>query len=350
MSLRYSIRARDPHQSSIVTAIRTITHSVSKMLEPPSKKRGRDRAEPDSGSVGEICTVTRHVYPSILRGMEAIQPQKVDDEIYIPALVDVVKLFQAFLGRLHQIALDQESRRQQEAKSKKKGGRPDGRSAKRSTKTTVELDGAKDIARMLIKMITMLDVSQDVHSELLEGFLCALLDHLGSSLSFLVFADPQSSRNDQDGILTPKGLLDVAHLDIETATDTIGTESPFLIWVLRQATAFLHENAKVMSGRSLSLFSLQDPSATECSGKDLRRRIEETLQNTLLRGVFGDDDDTFFNSLRREDDVEEDMETTEAELSKMLEEIKKDEGSPEWFIGQLWEHLGWDILSGKRGV
>ena len=62
------------------------------------------------------------------------------------------------------------------------------------------------------------------------------------------------------------------------------------------------------------------------------------------RAAFGDDDDTFYSSLRRYEE-----EAEEGELDKMMEDIKRTEGSAEWFIGELWEHLGWDILSGRRG-
>ena len=256
------------------------------------------------------------------------------------------KLFQAFLGRLHKCALDEDDRREREVKvkDKRKGASSKSTVVKGSSSTLV--DGAASegtiLVRILAQMMGMLDVAHDAHCELLEGILCSLLDHIGSSLSLLVFAGPKSRGGHGSGILPPKGLLDLAHIDIEVALRTAKIEGPYLICVLRRFREFLRTNTRLMSQKSIAMFALDKTSGK--SGKEIQQMIERTLQNTLLRAVFDDDDDTFYNSLRREEEHDE----AGADMTKIMNEIKQDEGSAEWFIGEVWEHLGWGILSSKK--
>jgi hypothetical protein len=59
---------------------------------------------------------------------------------------------------------------------------------------------------------------------------------------------------------------------------------------------------------------------------------------TLLRGVFGNDDETFRNALQKpvqpESGVDPDLPT---QLSQAW--------TPEWFTSEVWRILGWNILS-----
>jgi hypothetical protein len=158
----------------------------------------------------------------------------------------------------------------------------------------------------------------------------------------VVFSDPKAPSERQDDILPPRGLTHAAQNDIETAIRAVTTEAPYLVCILRKAVEVVHSSTKAMSKRSLSLFTLPDPDST--NGKDLRRLVEEALQRTLLRATFGDEDQAFSASLRRNTDE------IEHNLGQMGDELRPDEESAEWFIGQVWEHLGWDVLSGQRGL
>ncbi|KIW33757.1 uncharacterized protein PV07_00581 [Cladophialophora immunda] len=341
ISLRHTLRLEEPNQKALVYAIRAAVVPVSRMLQ--------NGLEQEDRSIKDLCAAFRNVYPSILKALQCIQPQMGQDgEQYYPALSDLTKVSQAFLARLHQLALDEYNRQEQEAKPKRRRAAPGHETLDRGFAPTSEqaIAEAKEVVQALVKIITMLDVSCDAHCELLEGYLCVILDHVGSCLSLLVFTDLTGTSKKQTGLLAPRGLLDARHLDAKSATGIVVIEGPYLIWILRRAVEFLLANTKHMSEKSQLLFALQQSDSEDVArGKSLRRRIEETLQNTLLRGAFGDEDETFYNSLRRDEGDE-----GEADLTKMVEEIREKECSPDWFIGEVWEHLGWDILSGRRGV
>ncbi|KIY03776.1 uncharacterized protein Z520_00467 [Fonsecaea multimorphosa CBS 102226] len=345
ISLRHSLRLSDPDQDILTNSIKAAAIPVTRLLRKRLRATRKTSAKQEDQSVKDLCVAFRNVYPSILKALECIKPLTGEDgEEYYPAHPDLVRAFQAFLGQLHKLALDEYTRQEQEVKSKRRGSAHTHESFALSSEPAVA--EAKEIVRTLMKMIKVLDVANDAHCELLEGYLCTLLDHVGSSLSLLVFADLTGASKKGPGLLAPQGLLDVAHLDAKSATGTATIEGPYIIWILRKSVEFLLANTKHMSEKSQLIFTLQQSNSKEIAqGKSLRRRIEETLQNTLLRGVFGDDDDTFDNSLRREEEEEEDV-----DLTKLVEGIREKECSPEWFIGEVWAHLGWDILSGRRNV
>ncbi len=350
-ALRHSVGLPVPDQGILVNTLQVISNSISKMLLLDMQTTRRPPADQEARSIREVCTAFKRVYPSILGGLNCVEPHPGEgDDHYIPALSDVVKVFQAFLGRLHKFALDEFVRREREVMSKRRGSgfraedTQEMRSQGHSPASEQDLVNVKKIIRVLVCMMTALDVSKDAHCQLLEGYLCAILDHIGSSLSLLVFADSDTLQKKQAGLLPPNGLLDMGQVNLESATGTATIEGPYVIFILRKGVEFLLANAKSMPEKSLLSFAVQSSAGNQGGSKDLRQRIEETLQNTLLRGAFGDDDATFYDSLRRNEEEEE------ADLNQMVNDIKQKEDSVERFIGELWEHLGWSILSGKRGI
>ncbi|EXJ84466.1 hypothetical protein A1O3_05134 [Capronia epimyces CBS 606.96] len=311
----------------------------------PIEEGGQPQAEEQS--IDYLCRLIRHVYLSILEGLDITGPEKGHDgEQYFPEVSAIVRLFQTILGRLHKCALDEFVTRHDEDKNRNKGRRSGTKSIAGTPHNSSPgfARQAESLTRTLVRMITDLDASNTNHCEILEGILCAFFDHAGSSLSLLIFGDSKQKHKSSTGVLPPRGLLDVAHLDLEAAMGSATLEGPYLVFILRKSIEFLHHSTKRMSEDSLLLFSVQKPDTTH-PGR-LRRLVEETLQNTLLRGVYGDDDDTFYNALRRDEGADEDGD----DVAKMMEDIRPDEDGAEWFIGQLWEHLGWDILSGQKGL
>ncbi|EXJ55762.1 hypothetical protein A1O7_08692 [Cladophialophora yegresii CBS 114405] len=293
------------------------------------------------------------VYPTLLRGLEHAQPMAVGDRDQgFRGLSDVVKVFQSFLGRLHKFALDEYARRELERTSKRKGSRfrpqesQEGLDQAHLSTSQEDPAVAKELVRVMVRMMTALDTTKSVHCQLLEGCLCAILDHCGSTLSLLVFADSDKPDTKRKGILQVTGFSEKPERNAQSAIGAAAVEGPYVIFVLRKGTEFLLANTKSMPEKSLLHFTSVPFRGDDTGGDgDLRRRIEETLQNTLLRGVFGDDDETFSNSLQRDEEEEQ-----EADLMKMTETTKQKADSAEWFIGELWEHLGWNILSGRRGI
>jgi len=98
-----------------------------------------------------------------------------------------------------------------------------------------------------------------------------------------------------------------------------------------------------------TLISFRSASSPSSSSKDgsnssfsnaFAKQVKEKLQNTLLKGVFGGDDETFRDCLQLPPVPENG--TGETPPSQ----VDPAELTPEWFTGEVWRILGWDILAG----
>lgn len=338
--LKHNLRLQTPDYARLSAAIRTVTTTLCHGLQPKQPEDAAQRTLTEAGTDDRLEDIIEDTYPLVLRGLSLLQHGSGDEsQLAISAVPDIVRLFRVILSRLHSSAQDVVAQRKEtpdtpdtpvQSSQERLGGD--------ENIWVDEFKECKSPSKMLTRMVLRLDLSQNAHCGALEGFLCALLDHIGSLLSLLVFSNIDHESRSDIGILPPKGLLSTPHSNLEVAIECAKIEGPYVISVLREATDFLKKNIKVMSERSLLLFTTQKMA----DDKGLRHATEEKLQKTLLRGVFGDDDATFSGGLCRHDHL------IEPDIESLMKEMSPDTNTSEWFIGQLWEHLGWDILSGHN--
>lgn len=251
----------------------------------------------------------------------------------------MVRVFETALADLHQSAVNEVERKDTEASSKKKRHKPN----IRATKSSAGADERRACVRResLVKimkcMVHMLEVNQSAHLRLFEGLTSVLIDHIGSTLSFLVFADPQ---NTNTGLCPPIGILDACDLDPDPAFATAVAElnATHLVALLRCVLSKLHGGTQKQT--SATEAASKRPSTGKNGQARLLQHFEETLQNALLVGVFGREDGEFQESLWRAEEVSDLAEEDVCEAESL-------ETKSEWFIAQLWELLGWDILASK---
>ncbi|KAK5060040.1 hypothetical protein LTR84_009924 [Exophiala bonariae] len=329
---------------SILLGIKSLTVAIGDLVSQIACDDARRNEAITLKLLEEITSVFQRAYPTILRSLQAMSERSRKDQPS-PGVSMIVKLFQIFLGQLHQSALDELVRQQQKVRLKKKPTRTKtGEQTAGDDEHTAAIHDRqyKVLVRVLVSMITTLNVTQPAHAELLEGLMCSLLDHIGSSLAVLIFADSTLSSKEGGGICPPVGLLHVAHLNTKDAIDTAKLEAPWLINVLRKAMTYTCANTEAMSHESVIQFL--PASWNQLKGSRLQEGLKQTLQHTLLRGVFGDDDDTFGEALRRTD-TEDDTDNVK---STSLATRALDPA--DFFVAQLWDILGWGILSGQRST
>lgn len=86
-------------------------------------------------------------------------------------------------------------------------------------------------------------------------------------------------------------------LDSETAMRAVQLEAPYLIYILDNVMTFINTHQTPTSFRSASSpSSSKDGSNSGCSNA-FAKQVKEKLQNTLLKGVFGGNDETFRDCL-----------------------------------------------------
>ncbi|RMZ76839.1 hypothetical protein DV738_g4657, partial [Chaetothyriales sp. CBS 135597] len=343
--LKCLLRSHSPSTKQLCLRIGALCQAHEAFLSSLSSKSDSLTASPRGWDLPDILSAFNASYPSMLEAIDHATMREAPDSVLTIANASIVQVFQAALGQLHRLSLDEVTRQEEESLSKSKKPRSNTKAAaKNFQQIKANLESQSEaLVQMLCNMLTSIDPTKDSHCELLEGLLCALLDHAASSLSLMVFADPQSPKaKGQIGVEPPRGLADVSHIHTKAALAAAEVEAPYLIAVVKKGLCFLRSNQGNMSAFMQELFAWAEPK--DVSDTDLiREKIEARLQGTLLRGVFGDDDSAFDNALRREYPLEEtDMGTIKAELQNL------DQDRSVWFIGQMWEELGWQMLSAKQ--
>jgi hypothetical protein len=114
-------------------------------------------------------------------------------------------------------------------------------------------------------------------------------------------------------------------------------EPRYLVFTLRELMNVIEGHQALLVSGSIALFALRKSWNTRNS--DFARKVKEELQNTLLRGVSGDDNETFKDALRR-------AEKPPGTALGYQSTVDQKEEKAEWFTEKAWEILGWDILTG----
>lgn len=286
----------------------------------------------------ELSSRTSPIYNCIIKSLRLMYDlHGPEDAIFKACCSNIVQFYQSLLGHFHQTALDEVARRERDEEQRSKKPKSNSKAIKSASPEAERQCKMRLQAQVKIISAVFLavDPTNEADNVLCEGLIATLFDHIGSSLSLLVFIDPESS---DQGIEPVTGLLDVAHIEPESAITTAELCAPYLISILRTALGVVrksntstYSHASKQSNSSLTPFSTKEA---------LLRRVEVRLQHTLLRGVFGDDDAMFDQALPR-------AEEEGSQENEVIHDVEQEADSTDWFIGQVWELLGWDVLSGR---
>ncbi|KAL4795982.1 hypothetical protein BDV19DRAFT_388694 [Aspergillus venezuelensis] len=206
--------------------------------------------------------------------------------------------------------------------------KPSGRSNKSSE---IQNEGAIQLTSLLYRMLAKLDLSYTEHRQLLEGFLYTLLSRAGKTLCHFVFQDLQLQtelRADPENLPLPTGLVD-AKLD-DKSLGGAQMDSVYIVWLLRKALAVLDVQPS-------------SPYAAPSSKSEFISSIKTRLQSTLIQAVFGEDPN-IGKSLERPEKPES------REIKRLLERSTQESSIPEWYIQEVWDLLGWDVLRENNGL
>jgi len=332
------VRKNKVHDDNVSKAITLLRRAVAVALKdsskPASKGSGNTTPGGSEPSIPSLCNFLRKTYPVLLKG--AYSP---NGEGHMSVVVaEISQLFLHLLGRLHKLCLEETVRQDAQEKSRARKARANTRIPQKDISLQKENhdSSCQALATLLVHMVLELDTRTRAGQLLLEALICGFLDHIGSSLSLVVFADPSVSSLDGLGLLPPRGLLDVEHVTTGSALTTAHNEAPYLVYILGKVMEYLDKIAVTSNREGAPLLSIANDGLADSSS--FGRRLRDKLQNTLLRGVFGDGDNAFTAGLNRIDGVED------GDISALFEALKQEEDTSEWFIGRLWELLGWDIL------
>lgn len=246
------------------------------------------------------------------------------------------------------------------AKPKSKGGPP--------RVNIKDIPTLNALASLLSGILKQLDPKQVPHRDLFEGFFYCILSKLGNRIYTINFLRPRaenimeeleaaSSAGDSEDTETettsssPPGVPPTT----KTAVRQAQLEAPYLLHLLKQSLAltpsFLNTPASSTTPKSAAGKTKPNPKPGSITKATLSLAAKERLQATLVGAVFGLErsDKESFGEERGDEDSDLVVESLKLPVavagggSVSVPRVKEVEVA-EWFQGEVWRLLGWEVL------
>jgi len=173
--------------------------------------------------------------------------------------------------------------------------------------------------------------SESWQAHLHEGLLSLIITRAGALLYTLTFATGPRAVDISGEIASSSIYRTSAAL---TAGATIDPDKASRI-ALHEARYLLPLVERMLPKHSI-------PASVTLDGvRDLSHSDLKKLQSTLVRGVFGIDDNGIFADVMRMPPAVE-LDTPAGRLDEA--EGRMNEQDPDWFLARMWEVCGWDVL------
>ena len=184
------------------------------------------------------------------------------------------------------------------------------------------------LCHLVIDLLQILSTDERDHQAIWDGVLSHLLRRVGALLHTAVFGASLGSGG-QSKILTETGSAFAHDKPIDLAS-----EGPILVWLLRRALVQHGQRSSKVIRESTS----SEKGSFSVSGHlgALSEAALKRLQQTLLKAVFPNDDDSFREALSAPVDATFGHE-------KIPQKINP-EDAPNWFKSEVWRLVGWDVL------
>jgi hypothetical protein len=216
------------------------------------------------------------------------------------------------------------------------------RGSSSAQETIQESVGARSIAHLLATFIGHLEKDSAIHHKLFDGIAYVLLERVGDQLYYCTF-ERERSATMEDRITPPPKTTDPHEISRQaTEATAIRLEVKALVIILERVmgVAPLHSNEQVAKRNKTALartVSLKNISSTRTKLSSL---AQERLQRTLITCTFG----------HQVNDDFKDILTKPVNMGRAPPAPKiKEENVPEWYQGQVWRLVGWEILEKEGG-
>ena len=270
----------------------------------------QESADPEFDSkIGAIFRIFRWLLNSVdvLPAGKSVQSQ---------IIYSFIMLFRDLLNRICDLAVSYPAEHATKAAQNTKNARsarPKATNASPRTNKTVMA-----LTRLLITMTTSFEPANLIHQAILDGFLHFLLTRVGNLLSVSVFSNPINLPNLAPAKDNHTSPTTNTH-DIEAEKRILESQAPHLIAILSHLP---HSKAHPLAEKS-----------------------KRKLQHTLLKSIFGHQTDEFVHALiePRNPLATNFNENPDAGMEAITRKYAGNVG--DWFKGEVWRLVGWDILA-----
>lgn len=310
----------------ISLACETLVETMSNSQDDALAQRGEALTAP---TLSEACTAARQIWSLMLHRMRSDAEQKTTEINYACTLRQISSVIQYLLGRLHHYCLDEAEARLRPVSQGQHKNSDRQHILDNSERSKLIKQNCRSIASTLTHMMATIAQLKDRQNHIFETVTSVFLNYLGSRVSLYLFSAPDDKEGDAS--FAPLNGLESIHLGNEMDLRlTTKIEAPYLIGILQSLlrSSYLNKTCSGVSGPN----------------SDIIHDSLENLQRLLLHGIFPDDEQALPGKLEK---IENTSVQEGLDNAKLLEQIS---GEEDWFLRQIWEILGWDILFGDDFV
>ena len=290
--------------SAIARSCTQCAEELSKILAgvPPSDISPHTSSTPVPTAYEEIDSVLRSILPILRLSIISIARLAMDEEMMDHAIFSITRLFNAMLEAFHSMAISRANYvaaypdKQNGAARHEGGGNRPGTD---STANPNELYSAFTV--VLSAIVESLDPNEPSHNSLIEAVASVFLEYVGKTLAVLTFSDLDCPEGDKCQVAKVAALK----------------EAPYLVYTLNKLVTL--------------------PCVQSVPESTITAYFQKRLQNTVLRGVFGEKDAEFVDALKRPS-IPKVLLTSPESMTVFRPD------SPEWFAEKVWSLVGWNLL------
>jgi hypothetical protein len=319
-------------------AIGSVIATVAKHHDQLVQGKSSTSLEKDTSEMSFAIRASARAFTSLLVGLGKIS--KYGTERQLPSLVvcECVRMFKTILD-----SISDSTRSTTETRSASPSRTNKTRT--KATSSTKESNAPRTLVQLFNALMSYLDKNDPDHREIFEGLLFVLMERVGKRLFYCTFGRNRSVTVQGD-IALP---LDHDHPAViarqEVEALAVQLEVRSLVTILERAIALApyHINDRITSSspacksqktssiaRSLTMRNL--PPASKAP---LSTRAKDRLQRTLVNCIFGQDEHDEFSDVLR----------MPARLGGLPGIAKvEDKAVNDWFQGEVWRLVGWDLL------
>lgn len=193
--------------------------------------------------------------------------------------------------------------------------------------TGIQHEIAHGLVDLLCNMAISLNKKAQSDCPVIEGVLFLIIDRLGELLGYFTFDGNKLSINPNADV-PPPAVLAAGREKMEMIdADAAQMEAKYLIFFLKR---WLKEKPR---------FPFTHCNSPEAGSYELDKGIKYEMMKTLLQAIFGKGEPLFQGGLKR---------VATPEPDGYEEPPEQREEFSQWFIGELWALIGWDILEYPR--
>ena len=237
------------------------------------------------------CKILIQLFPFLLRTLDTLYERSEASDLRDQVIYSIIYLFQSLLEHICNLSAFEGLQELATAASGEEIGKANGRllagttdflsaplAASKSANEKTEDKVIKTLCKLAVTMMNDVDTLTLANQEIFDGFLFFLLLRIGNLLKVFIF-----------GIESQDSVKDVHPKDMRASHEA---QAPYLIFLLRHARSLASQRSK-FSSNPQTMSSAGSYSQENRKFAGISRIANKRLQNTLLKGVFGEQADEF---------------------------------------------------------